>query len=143
MFKNGVSKDYQTTEESVISFIVTRFSDPEPNFPLSRNVILNIFNKEFLYKLIAYSLEIAEGYRPSKESILEVLDKWSVPIMSIYYLLGMIASYKKGLRVELTDIEKFNLGYDYIPTYFKSEEYRHLELIKSCLTRLTNYLFEL
>lgn len=143
MFKNGVNKDYQTTEESVISFIVTHFSDPEPHFPLSRNVILNIFNKEFLYMLIAYSLEIAEGYRPSKESILEVLDKWSVPIMSIYYLLGMIASYKKGLRVELTDVEKFNLGYDYIPTYFKSEEYRHLELIESCLTRLTNYLFEL
>ncbi len=140
MFGSGITTDYSQTERVVFGFLKDRFSDPYPGLPLSKDIVENILNPEFVSQIFWFSTDISEGLYVDKSEILIVFKTFKINPSSVYLLVEMIYSFFKGLEVNITDIEVYNLGYDFRPNYYSSEEYRHLQFFSRQLKRVIDYL---
>ena len=139
MFDLTASKEFRRTEERVTSFIITRFSDPVPGYPLSVSELEKIFSKNVLPILYGFSTEIANGIMPNIEGLLFFCKRYQINFKTLLILTRVLYNYLKGLEMDMADIELMNLGYDYVPPYMKSEDYRHINLVYTVFERIINY----
>lgn len=142
MFGVEVHKNMQSAEKSVFGFIINHFSDPFPGFPLSKQVLTRIFHSQFLDQLINYSNDIAEGYEPAQESVLQLLKSNQIKLFSLQTLILMIGRFKSGINIPIEEIERHRLDYGYNQRVRSTQEYRTLEYYETMFVRIINYISE-